>query len=132
MAKKEILVVEDQEELRKLQSLLLSSRGFRVSEAQDGKAALDCLAKSKPDLVLLDIMMPEINGFEVCQHIKSNESTRHIPVIMVTAKKDREDMERAEKAGADGYITKPFKSALLIDTIRRSLSETFKPDFSST
>jgi twitching motility two-component system response regulator PilG len=119
MAKKEILIVEDEESLLKLQSLLLASRGYSVNGVTDGKMALDWVARKKPDLVLLDIMIPEIDGFEVCRQIKSEDSTKDILVIMVTAKKRREDMDRGAQVGADGYITKPFKSLMLIEEIQR-------------
>ena len=85
----------------------------------DGQAALNAIDEVKPDLVLLDIMLPEIDGFEVCRRIKSNSETKHIPVVMLTAKKSREDMPRGEQVGADWYITKPFKSAMVIETIQR-------------
>ena len=123
MARKKILIVEDEESLLKLESILLTSKGYEVKGVANGQAALDVLAEEKPDLVLLDIMLPEIDGFEVCQRIKENPDTRHIPVIMLTAKKSREDMARGEKAGADWYITKPFKSAMVIETIQRFLAK---------
>ena len=122
MSKKKILIVEDEESLLKLESILLTSRGYEVKGVADGQAALDAVGAMKPDLVLLDIMLPEIDGFEVCRQIKSNEATRHIPVIMLTAKKSREDMARGEQVGADWYITKPFKSAMVIETIQRFLT----------
>ncbi len=123
MEKKTILIVEDEESLLKLESILLTSKGFDVKGAPNGQAALDAIAESLPDLVLLDIMLPEIDGFEVCRRIKSNPATRHLPVIMLTAKKSREDMARGEKVGADWYITKPFKSAMVIETIQRFLNK---------
>ena len=119
MIKKKILVVEDEESLLKLESILLTSKGYEVHGVGDGQAALDALGKVKPDLVLLDIMLPEMDGFEVCRRIKSNPDTRHIPVVMLTAKKSREDMSKGEQVGADWYITKPFKSAMVIETIQR-------------
>ena len=122
MAKKKILIVEDEESLLKLESILLTSRGYEVKGVPDGRAALECMAAMKPDLVLLDIMLPEIDGFEVCRQIKANEATKHIPIIMLTAKKSREDMARGEEVGADWYITKPFKSAMVIETIQRFLA----------
>jgi len=121
--KKKILIVEDEESLLKLESILLISKGFEVKGAQNGRAALEAVAEDKPDLVLLDIMLPEIDGFEVCRQLKSDPATRHIPVIMLTAKKSREDMVRGEKVGADWYITKPFKSAMVIETIQRFLAK---------
>jgi len=88
----------------------------------DGPAALEAVVSTKPDLVLLDIMLPEIDGYEVCRQIKANEATRHIPVVMLSAKKSKEDLVKGEQAGADWYITKPFKSAMVIETIQRFLS----------
>jgi twitching motility two-component system response regulator PilG len=122
VSKKKILIVEDEESLLKLESILLTSRGYEVKGVADGQAALDVVVTMKPDLVLLDIMLPEIDGFEVCRQIKTNEATKHIPVIMLTAKKSREDMARGEQVGADWYITKPFKSAMVIETIQRFIS----------
>ncbi|ALC16700.1 response regulator receiver protein [Desulfuromonas soudanensis] len=123
MSKKKILIVEDEESLLKLESILLTSKGYEVKGVPNGQAALDALGEDLPDLVLLDIMLPEIDGFEVCRRIKANSLTRHIPVIMLTAKKSREDMARGETVGADWYITKPFKSAMVIETIQRFLAK---------
>lgn len=123
MAKNKILIVEDEESLLKLESILLTSKGYDVRGASNGQAALDVLAEESVDLVLLDIMLPEIDGFEVCRRIKADTATRHIPVIMLTAKKSRDDMARGEKVGADWYITKPFKSAMVIETIQRFLAK---------
>jgi twitching motility two-component system response regulator PilG len=121
MPKKKILVVEDEESLLKLESILLTSRGYEVRGVPNGQAALDAIVEERPDLVLLDIMLPEIDGFEVCRRIKNDPATRDIPVVMLTAKKTRDDMARGEKVGADWYITKPFKSAMVIETIQRFL-----------
>jgi len=121
--RKKILIVEDEESLLKLESILLTSKGYEVRGVANGKAALDAIAEEAPDLVLLDIMLPEIDGFEVCRRIKENPETSTIPVIMLTAKKSREDMARGESVGADWYITKPFKSAMVIETIQRFLAK---------
>jgi len=120
--KKKILIVEDEESLLKLESILLTSKGYDVEGVADGLAALEAIKQSQPDLVLLDIMLPEIDGFEVCRRIKEDPETRNIPVIMLTAKKSREDMARGEQVGADWYITKPFKSAMVIETIQRFIA----------
>jgi len=122
VAKKRILIVEDEESLLKLESILLTSKGYEVRGVSNGRAALAAVAEDRPDLILLDIMLPEIDGFEVCRRIKEDSETRNIPIIMLTAKKSREDMSRGEKVGADWYITKPFKSAMVIETIQRFLS----------
>jgi twitching motility two-component system response regulator PilG len=123
VAKQKILIVEDEESLLKLESILLTSKGYDVRGVSNGQEALDAIAEEKPDLVLLDIMLPEIDGFEVCQRIKDDPDTKGIPVIMLTAKKSREDMARGEKVGADWYITKPFKSVMVIETIQRFLTK---------
>jgi len=122
MSKKEILIVEDQEELRQLECLLLGSRGYLVEGVADGNAALDYLKSRKPDLVLLDVMLPGIDGFEVCRQIRSSDETSHIPVIMITARNSREDMVKGEQAGANMYMTKPFKSEKVIANIRTLLA----------
>ena len=131
MAKKEILVVEDQEELRKLECILLSSRGYKVEGVADGNTALNFIATNKPDLVLLDVMLPDIDGFEICRQIKNNQETSHIQVIMLTAKSSREDHLLGQQAGADGYITKPFRSAAIVETIRKKLSSPLVPTFNT-
>jgi twitching motility two-component system response regulator PilG len=120
--KKKILVVEDEESLLKLQSILLTLRGYNVEGVTDGQAALEAVVTMKPDLILLDIMLPKIDGLEVCRQLKTNVATRHIPIIMLTAKKSKEDLVMGEQAGADMYITKPYKSSMVIETIQRILS----------
>jgi DNA-binding response OmpR family regulator len=122
VTKKKILVVEDEETLLELESILLTVKGYEVEGVMDGQAALEAVAAMKPDLVLLDIMLPKIDGFEVCRRVKANEGTQHIPVILLTGKKDKEAFAMGEEAGADWFLTKPFKSAMLIESINRFLS----------
>lgn len=122
MTKKKILVVEDEQDLLTLQSMLLSIEGYTVEGVMDGQTALDVVETMKPDLILLDIMLPKIDGFEVCRQVKANEATHHIPVVMLTAKKSMEDRVKGEQAGADFYITKPYKASVVIETIQRLLS----------
>ncbi len=122
MTKKKILVVEDEESLLKLQSILLTIRGYKVEGAMDGQAALEAVETMHPDLILLDIMLPKIDGFEVCRQVKTNAATRHIPIIMLTAKKSKEDLVMGEQVGADMYITKPYKLSMVIENIQRLLS----------
>ncbi len=119
--KKKILIVEDDQNLLRLESVLLASRGYEVKGVGDGQAALDAVATMKPDLLLLDIRLPKIDGLEVCRQIKANEATCHIPVIMLTAKKSNEDIVKGEQSGADGYLTKPFKSVMIIETVKKFL-----------
>jgi len=117
MSNNRILIVEDEESLLKLESILLTSRGYQVRGVTDGVAALKEISENRPDLVLLDIMMPGIDGFEVCRRIKEDPSTRDIPVVMLTAKKSSMDQARGAQVGADAYITKPFKSVKIMEVI---------------
>jgi CheY-like chemotaxis protein len=117
MEKNKILVVEDEESLLKLESILFTSKGYDVTGVRDGNEALEALAESLPDLVVLDVMLPGIDGFQVCRAIKEDPATRHIPVVMLTAKKSSADLERGKSAGADAYITKPFKSVKVLEVI---------------
>ncbi len=119
---KKVLIVEDEESLLKLESILLTTKGYLVQGATTGLAALEAVAAEQPDLILLDIMMPEMDGFEVCSRIKKNPETAHIPIVLLTARKTPEDVARGEAVGADEYITKPFKSALVMETIEKLLS----------
>ena len=123
MKRYKVLIVEDEESLLKLESILLVSKGYKVSGVADGNAALREIASDRPDVVILDVMLPGMDGFEICRRIRSDAATRSIVVIMLTAKKNSQDMERGVEAGADAYMTKPFKSAQLIATIERFLLE---------
>jgi twitching motility two-component system response regulator PilG len=121
MKKNRILVVEDEESLLKLESILLSSKGYNVTGVMDGKSALEEVMARRPDLVILDIMLPEIDGFEVCRRIRENPATSTIPVVMLTAKKNSQDVARGTEVGANAYLTKPFKSAKVIEVIEELL-----------
>jgi twitching motility two-component system response regulator PilG len=118
-----ILIVEDEESLLKLESILLTTRGYKVTGVTDGVAALKEIEKNRPHLVLLDIMMPGIDGFEVCRRIKENSATKSIPVVMLTAKKSSADQARGVEVGADAYVTKPFKSGKIIEIVEGLLAK---------
>lgn len=120
--KKRILIVEDEESLLKLETILLTVSGFEVISAITGKMAIDKIGVEKFDLVLLDIMLPDIDGFEVCRQIRKDPRTATVKIIMLTGKKNQEDHDRGVLCGADSYIVKPFKSAMIIDEINRQLS----------
>ncbi len=122
MKKSRILIVEDEESLLKLESILLTSRGYQVRGVTNGETALREIAENRPDLVLLDIMMPGLDGFEVCRQIKDNPSTCSIPVVMLTAKKNIQDQAKGIEVGADAYLTKPFKSVRIMEVIEALLS----------
>lgn len=117
MEQSKILIVEDEESLLKLESILLTTRGYKVTGVSDGLAALKEIELNRPDLILLDIMMPGIDGFEVCRRVKENPLTQNIPIVMLTAKKSSADQARGAEVGADAYLTKPFKSGKIIEII---------------
>jgi twitching motility two-component system response regulator PilG len=121
MSKNRILIVEDEESLLKLESILLTSKGYQVTGVTDGRAALMEIARNRPDLVVLDIMLPEVDGFEVCRRIKDDPATRQIPVVMLTAKKSSQDYARGVQVGADAYLTKPFKSVKVLEVVAELL-----------
>ena len=121
MKRNRILVVEDEESLLKLESILLSSKGYSVTGVMDGRSALEEVRANRPDLVILDIMLPEIDGFEVCRQIKEDPETRQIPVLILTAKKNSQDLARGQQVGCDAYITKPFKSVKVLDKVQELL-----------
>ena len=107
--KGDILVVDDTAANLKLLSNILTQNGYRVRAARSGEMALSSVDSSPPELILLDIKMPEIDGYEVCQRLKANEQTENIPVIFISALNDIEDIIRAFDAGGVDYIMKPFK-----------------------
>jgi two-component system phosphate regulon response regulator PhoB len=121
MAKPTILIVEDEAPLLTLMRYNLEKQGFRVEEATDGQEALLRVAENKPDLVLLDWMLPTLSGIEVCRQIRRRPATRDLPVIMVTARTEDQDAVRALDIGADDYITKPFAVEALLARIRALL-----------
>lgn len=106
--KKIILIVEDDTDVRVNIKLYLDSIGYTCLEASDGAEALEFATRKKPDLILLDIMLPRINGYQVCKKLKEDEKYKDIPIVMLTAKVEREDKEWGAKMGVDAYVTKPF------------------------
>lgn len=121
MQKKRILIVEDEESLLKLETILLTVKGYEVSGVLNGNDALQKISDEKFDLILLDIMLPDIDGFEVCNRIKNDPHSSSIPVVMLTAKKSPADHERGIACGSCAYLTKPFKSAMIIEVIEKIL-----------
>jgi twitching motility two-component system response regulator PilG len=121
MQKKRILIIEDEESLLKLETILFTVKGYEVSGVLTGNDALKKIADEEFDLILLDIMLPDIDGFEVCCRVKQDPRTSALPVVMLTAKKSTEDQKRGLACGADAYLTKPFKSAMIIEVIERLL-----------
>jgi two-component system phosphate regulon response regulator PhoB len=116
-----VLVVEDEAALATMLRYNLEKQGFRVDEASDGQEALDRISEAQPDLVLLDWMLPVMSGIEVCRQIRRRQATRDLPVIMVTARTEDQDMVRGLNTGADDYVTKPFSMDALLARMRALL-----------
>ena len=128
---KVILLVEDNADLRLFMRRSLEP-GYKVVEAADGKRGISAARKHFPDIVISDIMMPEINGFELCRILKQDVATSHIPIILLTARTLEEDVLQGLKCGADDYITKPFNTKILMARVknlvdlRRQLQEKYR------
>ncbi|MHC4791025.1 MAG: response regulator [Planctomycetota bacterium] len=121
-----VLVVDDEEHIRMVVEYNLRLDGFEVYLAEDGPAGLRLAREIVPDVILLDWMMPEMDGLEVLSELKHDERTEHIPVFMLTAKGMASDIERAFELGADDYITKPFDPRKLGETIKKKIEEQTK------
>src|SRR3989441_2860107 len=117
-----ILVADDSPNIREILKLSLETDGYTVVLAEDGDQALAMVAREKPDLVIMDIMMPKVNGFQVCRRLKSDRATHDVPVIMLTAKSGDQDVFWGKDCGADEYMTKPFSTRELGKTIDRLLA----------
>ena len=116
---KKILAVDDEKNIVRLVQAVLERHGFQVITAYDGKEALEKIASEHPDLVILDVMMPYMDGFEVLQTMRRNAATREIPVIMLTAKSQDQDVFRGWQSGVDLYLTKPFNPTELVSFVKR-------------
>ena len=114
-----VLIVEDEPHIIESLSFVLGREGFLVSSALDGEAAVEVLRRDPPDLVILDVMLPRLNGFEVLKLAKSDPALKSIPVIVLTAKGQQQDRRLAEEIGSDGFMTKPFSNRDVIDNVRR-------------
>ena len=123
MAKKRILVVDDEKDLVEMLALRLEANEHEVLKAYDGKEGLDKARKEKPDLIILDLMLPKMDGYKICRMLKFDEKHKKIPIIMFTARAQDSDKKTAEEVGADAYITKPFDPKTLLDKIKELLAE---------
>ena len=118
---KRILVVDDEPDIVALVSYNLKKEGFAVTAVDDGGEALDIAKKKEFDLILLDLMLPGIHGMDICRSLRAGPKTRHIPVIMLTAKSEESDRVRGLETGADDYMTKPFSPRELIARVKAVL-----------
>jgi len=121
MEKKKVLIVDDEENVRLLVHNILGKENV-VLEANDGEAAVQMARSQEPDFILMDIMMPNMDGYTACHAIKKDPVTKAIPVVMLTALGQELNVKLSQEMGADGYITKPFSSKMLLDTVNHFLT----------
>ncbi len=122
-ATKRILVVDDERAFVVLISKMLTTAGYEVIIANDGQEGLDKAKSQKPDLIVLDLMLPRLNGYKVCGFLKNDTSYAKIPIIMLTSKTEAKDIELGREIGADAYVTKPYKRNTLLSKIEELLKE---------
>ncbi len=118
MESKSILVIDDEEDIRELLDYNLTKEGFRVYTEPDGNSGLKVIRERRPDLIVLDLMLPGLDGLDVCRIVKNDKELSHIPIVMLTAKGEEEDVITGLELGADDYITKPFSMYILIARIK--------------
>ncbi len=128
MKKLSILVVEDDTDIQQLVSYNLIKAGFNVTCADTGEEGLEILGREPVDAMVLDLMLPGKDGNEVCRAVRTEEKTRHLPIVMLTAKSEEDDIVRGLECGADDYVTKPFSPRVLIARIEAALRRTPEPE----
>ena len=117
--KKRILLVEDEPEFRLGLRIRLEANGYEIIEAKDGAEGLDMARNQAPDLIILDLMLSKMDGYQVARLLKFDEKRRGIPIVMLTARSQQNDRETGLAVGADAYVTKPFKSEELLEIVAR-------------
>lgn len=123
MTTKKILVVDDEPDMVKAIALRLEASGFEVTLAYDGQEAMDKVQAARPDLIILDLMLPRIDGYKVCRLLKFDVKWRDIPIIMLTARAQESDKIMGQEVGADAYLTKPFKTEELMATVNQLVKQ---------
>jgi DNA-binding response OmpR family regulator len=121
MDKKKILLIDDEEDIVHLVEFRLKAAGYEVISAFDGQSGLDKARSENPDLIILDLMLPKMDGYKVCRMLKFDEKYKHIPVIMFTARAQDNDKKTGEEVGADAYVIKPFEPQMLLGKIAELL-----------
>jgi CheY-like chemotaxis protein len=118
MNRKKILLVDDSATTLMMEQMVLRAQPYHIVTAKNGREAIERAAAEKPDLILLDVVMPEMNGFEACRHIRQHPATRATPIIMVTTRGEEQSVETGFESGCSDYITKPINGAELLTKVR--------------
>jgi DNA-binding response OmpR family regulator len=113
-----VLLIEDEPNIIEAIRFILSRDGWRVDTHSDGKSALEAIRARSPDLVILDVMLPNRSGYDILNDLRSDEATRELPVLMLTARGQKKDRELAERLGVNRFMTKPFSNGEMLDTVR--------------
>lgn len=121
MSRKKILLVDDSATTLMMEQMVLRGQAYQIVTARNGREAVAVAASERPDLILLDVVMPEMNGFEACRRIRQQEITQSVPIIMVTTKGEEQNVETGFESGCSDYITKPINGAELLTKIRSYL-----------
>ena len=116
---KRVLLAEDEPNIAESLSFLLERAGFEVAVETNGRRALDSVMANQPDVLVLDVMLPELDGYEILRHLRADQRVEAIPVLMLTAKGQRENREMAIECGADLFMTKPFANADIVSAVKR-------------
>lgn len=122
--KRRILLVDDEPSIVKMISKRLEVEGFEVAVSMDGQEALNKARQEKPNLIILDLMLPKLNGYQICAMLKRDMKYHEIPIIMFTARAQEKDEKLGYESGADAYLRKPLKTQKLLDTIKQLLEKT--------
>ena len=123
MSDKTVLIVDDEPDIVESIKFNLDFENIKSIQAYDGEEALSKARKENPDLIILDIMLPKINGYKIARLLKFDESYKHIPIIMLTARTQKTDIKLGEETGADKYVTKPFDMDMLVALVKEYLNE---------
>jgi CheY-like chemotaxis protein len=123
MASKRILLVDDAETILMMERMILTKGGYEFITAKDGDEAVEKAVNERPDLILMDIIMPRMSGFEACRLLRARDETKTIPIIMVTTRGELENVENAFESGCSDYVTKPINSLELISKVKTYLGE---------
>ncbi len=116
---KRVLLAEDEPNIVESLTFLLERAGFAISAESDGRKALNAVLSDAPDILILDVMLPELDGYEILRQLRADQRTKALPILMLTAKGQREDREMALEYGADLFITKPFSNAEIVTAVRQ-------------
>lgn len=122
-----ILVVEDEQTNREVAEVILRNQGFAILTAANGQEAIAIAREALPDLIIMDILMPILDGLSATRELKADATTAHIPVLVVTAKASNSDRDAAEAAGSNGFLTKPYRNKTLVEAVRQFLPVTSPP-----